>query len=65
LAGVPAPEVRNRLRDKNVTVTVSGVTSTRYDMERRGLDEIVRASPHYFVSPTQLDKAVAAVAELG
>jgi selenocysteine lyase/cysteine desulfurase len=62
--GVPAVEVRDRLRDKGVTVTVSGVTSTRYDMTRRGLDEIVRASPHYFVSPAQLDEAVAAVAEL-
>jgi cysteine desulfurase/selenocysteine lyase len=61
---VPAVEVRDRLRDKGVTVTVSGVTSTRYDMTRRGLDEIVRASPHYFVSPAQLDEAVAAVAEL-
>lgn len=64
VAGVPAAEVRDRLRDKGVTVTVSGVGSTRYDMTRRGLESIVRASPHYFVSPTQLDEAVAAVAEL-
>lgn len=64
VAGVPAAEVRDRLREKNITVTVSGVTSTRYDMARRGLDEIVRASPHYFVSPTQLDEAVAAVAAM-
>src|SRR6476469_751853 len=64
VSGVPAAEVRDRLREKGVTVTVSGVTSTRYDMTRRGLDEIVRASPHYFVSPAQLDEAVAAVAEL-
>jgi cysteine desulfurase / selenocysteine lyase len=64
VSGVPAAEVRDRLRGKGVTVTVSGVTSTRYDMARRGLDEIVRASPHYFVSPGQLDEAVAAVAEL-
>lgn len=62
--GVPAAEVRDRLRDKGVTVTVSGVGSTRYDMTRRGLESIVRASPHYFVSPAQLDEAVAAVAEL-
>jgi cysteine desulfurase / selenocysteine lyase len=64
VAGVPAAEIRDRLRDKNITVTVSGVTSTRYDMERRGLDEIVRASPHYFVTPNQLDEAVAAVAAM-
>jgi cysteine desulfurase/selenocysteine lyase len=64
VAGVPAAEVRDGLRAKNITVTVSTVSSTRYDMTRRGLTEVVRASPHYFVSPTQLDEAVAAVAEL-
>lgn len=64
VAGVPATEVRDRLREKGITVTVSTVTSTQYDMTRRGLDSIVRASPHYFVSPAQLDEAVAAVAEL-
>ncbi|TDV46249.1 aminotransferase class V-fold PLP-dependent enzyme [Actinophytocola oryzae] len=62
--GVPAAAVRDRLRDSGVTVTVTGVTSTRHDMTRRGLTDIVRASPHYFVSPAQLDEAVAVVAGL-
>ena len=62
--GVPAPEVRDHLRDKGVTVTVSGVTSTQYDMTRRGLDQIVRASPHYFVTQDQLDEAVTALASV-
>lgn len=60
--GVPAAKVRDRLVERGVTVTVSGVSSTRLDMTRRGLDEIVRASPHYFVSPEQLDQAVTEVA---
>jgi cysteine desulfurase/selenocysteine lyase len=62
--GVSAAEVRSRLRERHITVTLTGVSSTRYDMTRRGLTEIVRASPHYFVSPAQLDEAIAAVAEL-
>jgi selenocysteine lyase/cysteine desulfurase len=62
--GVPAPEVRDRLRDRHITTTITTVTSTQYDMTRRGLDQIVRASPHYFVSPAQLDETVAAVADL-
>jgi hypothetical protein len=45
-------------------VSSAGVRSTQYDMTRRGLERIVRASPHYFVTPAQLDEAVAAVAEL-
>jgi cysteine desulfurase/selenocysteine lyase len=62
--GVPAEQVRDGLRERGVTTTVSTVTSTQYDMTRRGLTEVVRASPHYFVSPAQLDEAVAAVAAL-
>ncbi|HEY0449528.1 aminotransferase class V-fold PLP-dependent enzyme [Actinophytocola sp.] len=61
VAGVPAEEVRSRLATHNVTVTVTGVRSTQYDMTRRALPEVVRASPHYFVSPEQLDEAVAAL----
>lgn len=62
--GVPAPTVRDRLAERNITVTLSTTTSTQYDMTRRGLDAIVRASPHYFTSPAQLDEAIAAVAAM-
>jgi selenocysteine lyase/cysteine desulfurase len=62
--GVAPAEVRDRLRDQHITVTVSGTTSTQYDMTRRGLDLIVRASPHYFVTDEQLDEAVAAIARM-
>ncbi|MFI7676788.1 aminotransferase class V-fold PLP-dependent enzyme [Actinophytocola sp. NPDC049390] len=64
VAGVVAAEVRDRLRAHHITVSVSGTTSTQYDMTRRGLDTIVRASPHYFVTEEQLDEAVASVREL-
>ncbi|TQM83612.1 selenocysteine lyase/cysteine desulfurase [Saccharothrix saharensis] len=59
--GVAAADVRDRLARDGVTVTVSGASSTLLDMTRRGLDEVVRASPHYFVEPAQVDQAVAAV----
>ncbi|WP_091374529.1 aminotransferase class V-fold PLP-dependent enzyme [Actinokineospora alba] len=62
--GVAAAEVRDKLRGQDITVTVSGLPSTRYDMTRRGLSEVVRASPHYFISPDQIDTAVEAVATL-
>ena len=63
--GRESAAVRDHLRGHGVTVTTSGVSSTRYDMTRRGLDQVVRASPHYFVTPTQLDEAIAAVASAG
>ncbi|MGW4112288.1 aminotransferase class V-fold PLP-dependent enzyme [Actinosynnema sp. NPDC004786] len=59
--GLPATEVRDRLARDGVTVTVSTASSTLLDMTRRGLAEVVRASPHYFVEPAQVDQAVAAV----
>ncbi|WP_332888625.1 aminotransferase class V-fold PLP-dependent enzyme [Actinokineospora bangkokensis] len=62
--GVAADAVRDGLRARGVTTTVSRLGSTRLDMTRRGLDELVRASPHCFVSPEQVDAAVAAVARL-
>ncbi|RYJ04660.1 MAG: aminotransferase class V-fold PLP-dependent enzyme, partial [Actinomycetales bacterium] len=57
--------VRDALGQVGVTVSVSVRTSTRLDMTARGLDAVVRASPHYFVGPDQLDRAVGAVASLG
>lgn len=62
--GLAADAARDQLAERGVTVTVSGVGSTRYDMTRRNLDQVVRASPHYFNTPAQLDEAVAAVAAL-
>jgi cysteine desulfurase / selenocysteine lyase len=64
VAGFSAEEVRDRLWDLGVVVHFTGVASTRHDMTRRGLEEVVRASPHYFVSPAQVDLAVSAVASL-
>ncbi|PPK67583.1 selenocysteine lyase/cysteine desulfurase [Actinokineospora auranticolor] len=62
--GRSAEHVRDALADRDVTVTVSSLPSTRYDMTRRALPQVVRASPHYFVSHAQIDTAVGAVADL-
>ncbi|WP_328439274.1 aminotransferase class V-fold PLP-dependent enzyme [Nocardia puris] len=62
--GVAATEVRDRLAAENITVTVSFARSTLLDMTGRGLDAVVRASPHCFVSFDELDRFVAAVAAL-
>ncbi len=43
---VPAMELKDRLWEEQVAVTVSQLGSTRIDMTRRGLDEVVRATPH-------------------
>jgi selenocysteine lyase/cysteine desulfurase len=55
---VPPTELKDRLWDQRVAVTVSQLGSTRFDMTRRGLDEVVRASPHYFVTTEEIDQAL-------
>jgi cysteine desulfurase len=62
--GYQPEEVRDELRRSGVTVTVSPRTSTLLDMSARGLDAVVRASPHYYVRPDQVDAAARAVAVL-
>lgn len=62
--GVDSVEVRDRLLDLDITVTVSHASSTLLDMSARGLGSVVRASPHCFVSHAELDRFLAAVAAL-
>ena len=62
--GIEPGLVRDRLAEEQVTVTVSGVGSTRLDMTERRLPAVVRASPHYFVSPDDIGSAARAVAAL-
>ncbi|GEM32108.1 aminotransferase class V [Nocardia neocaledoniensis NBRC 108232] len=57
-------ELRDRLREHAVTVTVSHAGSTLLDMTERALPAIVRASPHYFVSTDDLDRFTAALARI-
>jgi selenocysteine lyase/cysteine desulfurase len=64
VAGLGAAEVREALAKRNIAVSVTSRSSTFHDMSRRGLNEMVRASPHYFVTEAQLDAAAGAVAEL-
>lgn len=62
---VPPVELKDRLWEENVAVTVSQLASTRIDMTRRGLDEVVRASPHYFVTHEEIDQALERISRSG
>lgn len=64
VAGLDPSDVKQRLADDRVAVSVSHASSTLLDMTSRGLDSVVRASPHYFVSEDQLDLAARSVMRL-
>ena len=62
--GCCAEEVRRHLAGRRINVSVSRIGSTRTDFEARGLDEVVRASVHYYNTREEVDALVRAVAEL-
>lgn len=62
--GVDPAAIKERLASERINVTISSVFSTRYDMTARGLDQVVRASPHYYNTEEEIDRLVAAVGSL-
>jgi cysteine desulfurase/selenocysteine lyase len=64
VAGQSASTVRDRLRARQINVSITRLTSTRLDMTARGLDELVRASIHYYNTNDELDQLCDAVSAL-
>jgi cysteine desulfurase/selenocysteine lyase len=56
--------IMTRLSEQHINVTVGRKEIARLDLEHRGLDQVIRASPHYFNTPEEVDRFVAAIAEL-
>lgn len=57
-------EMRRDLLQRRMNVTTSTVFSTRVDMERRRLQEVVRASVHYYNTEDEVVRFCAAVEEM-
>jgi selenocysteine lyase/cysteine desulfurase len=64
VAGLAATAVEDHLAQHAITVNVTRRPSTLIDMTRRGLDEMVRASVHYFNTEDEVDRTVQLVADL-
>jgi len=64
LEGVDPEVIKQRLAAERINVTVSTVASTRYDMTARGLERVVRASPHYYNTEEEVDRLVEVVASM-
>ncbi|WP_416898402.1 MAG: aminotransferase class V-fold PLP-dependent enzyme [Minwuia sp.] len=59
-----ATAVKTALGGQGINVSTSTVYSTRIDMEKRGLPDLVRASVHYYNTENEVDRFVEAVARL-
>lgn len=56
--GHTAVEVKNHLKNHGINVSWLGTPNARLDMEARGIEEIVRASVHYYNTEAELDELV-------
>ncbi len=64
IEGRKPEEIKRLLRERRMNVSVSGVESTRLDMESRGLRSVVRASVHYYNTLEEIERFGAAVSRL-
>jgi len=62
--GLPPDAIKAALAARRINLTVSRRSSTRLDMEARELEEVVRASLHYYNSDVEVERFTAALREL-
>ena len=62
--GHPAAEVVETLVGEGINVSLSPGSYSRFDFGERGLDNLVRASVHYYNEPAELDRLVDRVEQL-
>jgi selenocysteine lyase/cysteine desulfurase len=60
VAGRGAADVASALRRERVNVSVLPASWARLDFERRGLDEVVRASVHYYNTSEEIERLIRA-----
>ena len=59
-----AEQIRQGLAQHSINVSVSSRSGTRLDMEARGLEEVVRASVHYYNTEQEIEHFCAAITGL-
>jgi cysteine desulfurase / selenocysteine lyase len=62
--GHAADDVRAALATRRVNVSITDASAARLDLDPRGIDELVRASVHYYNTDEELDRLVGCIAEL-
>ncbi len=63
-AGHDGAELKLRLRERGINTSSPGREDAVIDMDAKGTDSALRISPHYYNIESEVDDAVAAIAEL-
>ncbi|MCF8467890.1 MAG: aminotransferase class V-fold PLP-dependent enzyme [Sneathiella sp.] len=61
---LPAKAVKAALAERNINVSITSLSSTRFDLEKRGIDEMVRSSFHYYNTEEEIDGFIGALSHL-
>jgi cysteine desulfurase/selenocysteine lyase len=61
---LPASEVSHELRQRHVNTSPPGASNSRWMFESMGVEEMVRASPHYYNTDEEVDVFVRALREV-
>jgi cysteine desulfurase / selenocysteine lyase len=64
VAGRRVADVQSALAAQSINVSTTTASSARLDLDARGIDELVRASVHYYNTTEELDRLVECVAGL-
>lgn len=62
--GADYDKLKDQLTERLINVTLSGPSSTMLDMTDRSIDQLVRASVHYYNTEDEVDRFVETVGEL-
>ncbi len=64
IEGVDPSDTKRHLQERSINTSGASVSSTRFDMEARGIDRMTRASTHYFTTADEIALFTDAVAEI-
>ena len=64
MRGHTADDVQTALARHGINVSVTAASAARLDLDPRGIDQLVRASVHYYNTDEELDRLVSGVAAL-
>ncbi len=65
IVGHDPDAVSKKLRETwKINTSGSGISSTRFDMESRGIERMVRSSTHYFTTDDEIDLLATAVEQI-
>lgn len=64
ISGLSCEDVKHALAVRHINVSISTVASTRFDMEARGLPQVVRASVHYLTIEEEIEQLATALEQV-